>query len=57
MTVSQVLYLFISVDKLRIDDITTDEHGNDTYQAVKDAGKYKECKRTPGVSTTDLVGR
>jgi len=39
------------------DDITTDEHGNDTYQAVKDAGKYKECKRTPGVSTTDLVGR
>eukprot|EP00040_Diaphanoeca_grandis_P040222 m.261603 g.261603 ORF g.261603 m.261603 type:complete len:399 (-) comp42533_c0_seq1:98-1294(-) len=39
------------------DDITTDEFGNDTYQAVKDAGKYKECKRTPGVSTTDLVGR
>eukprot|EP00041_Stephanoeca_diplocostata_P011936 m.198293 g.198293 ORF g.198293 m.198293 type:complete len:383 (+) comp18740_c0_seq12:231-1379(+) len=39
------------------DDITTDEHGNDTYQAIKDAGKYKECKRTSGVSTTDLVGR
>lgn len=24
---------------------------------VKDAGRYKECKRTHGVSTTELVGR
>lgn len=31
--------------------------GTDTYQAVKDAGRYKECERTQGVSTTDLVGR
>jgi ethanolamine-phosphate cytidylyltransferase len=39
------------------DDITTDEFGNDCYQAVKDQGRYKEVKRTAGVSTTDLVGR
>lgn len=39
------------------DDITTDADGNDTYQIVKDAGRYRECKRTTGVSTTDLVGR
>lgn len=31
--------------------------GTDCYQAVKDAGLYKECKRTEGVSTTELVGR
>mmetsp|Transcript_2621 Transcript_2621/g.7856 ORF Transcript_2621/g.7856 Transcript_2621/m.7856 type:complete len:283 (+) Transcript_2621:74-922(+) len=39
------------------DDITTDENGVDTYKAIKEAGRYKECKRTQGVSTTDLVGR
>eukprot|EP00037_Helgoeca_nana_P017030 m.160692 g.160692 ORF g.160692 m.160692 type:complete len:367 (+) comp23805_c1_seq1:407-1507(+) len=39
------------------DDITTDENGVDTYKAIKDSGRYRECKRTPGVSTTDLVGR
>ncbi|CAG8525946.1 8554_t:CDS:2, partial [Racocetra fulgida] len=27
------------------------------YQAVKDAGRYRECKRTQGISTTELVGR
>lgn len=31
--------------------------GTDCYQAVKDAGLYRECKRTVGVSTTELVGR
>ena len=31
--------------------------GVDTYQIVKDQGRYKEFKRTAGVSTTDLVGR
>ena len=31
--------------------------GTDTYHIVKDAGRYKECQRTQGVSTTDLVGR
>lgn len=39
------------------DDITLDADGNDTYRYVKQAGKYKECKRTAGISTTDLVGR
>lgn len=31
--------------------------GTDCYQEVKDAGLYRECKRTQGVSTTELVGR
>ncbi|KAI8374328.1 uncharacterized protein BYT42DRAFT_400159 [Radiomyces spectabilis] len=39
------------------DDITTMADGTDCYQAVKDAGLYRECKRTKGVSTTELVGR
>lgn len=39
------------------DDITTTADGVDTYHLVKAANKYKECKRTAGVSTTDLVGR
>ena len=39
------------------DDITLTADGNDTYSIVKNAGRYKECKRTAGVSTTNLVGR
>jgi len=39
------------------DDITMTSDGVDTYHIVKEAGKYKECRRTEGVSTTDLVGR
>ncbi|KAJ3142582.1 Ethanolamine-phosphate cytidylyltransferase [Irineochytrium annulatum] len=39
------------------DDITTMADGSDCYQAVKDAGRYKECCRTQGVSTTEMVGR
>lgn len=39
------------------DDITTMADGTDCYQAVKEAGLYRECKRTVGVSTTELVGR
>ncbi|KAJ3045566.1 Ethanolamine-phosphate cytidylyltransferase [Rhizophlyctis rosea] len=39
------------------DDITTLADGTDCYQAVKDAGRYRECKRTQGVSTTEMVGR
>ena len=31
--------------------------GTDTYHIVKSAGRYKECQRTQGVSTTNLVGR
>jgi len=39
------------------DDLTMDADGNDTYRHVKEAGRYKEFKRTQGVSTTDIVGR
>ncbi|RHZ70270.1 hypothetical protein Glove_273g21 [Diversispora epigaea] len=39
------------------DDTTTTADGSDCYQAVKDAGRYRECKRTQGISTTELVGR
>ena len=39
------------------DDITTAADGTDCYHIVKSAGRYRECKRTQGVSTTDLVGR
>lgn len=39
------------------DDITLTVDGKDTYAEVKQAGRYRECKRTQGVSTTDLVGR
>jgi len=39
------------------DDITTAADGSDCYREVKEAGRYRECKRTQGVSTTELVGR
>lgn len=39
------------------DDITTDADGNDCYQVVKDLGMFVVVKRTPNISTTDLVGR
>ncbi|ELT87264.1 hypothetical protein CAPTEDRAFT_182386 [Capitella teleta] len=39
------------------DDITTTSDGQDTYHIVKAAKRYQECKRTKGISTTDLVGR
>eukprot|EP00842_Homolaphlyctis_polyrhiza_P002397 jgi/Hompol1/3158/HPOL_003143-RA len=39
------------------DDVTTMADGSDCYQVVKQAGRYKECKRTEGISTTDLVER
>lgn len=38
-------------------DITLDADGLDTYRYVKAAGRYKECQRTVGISTTDLVER
>ncbi|KAG8507560.1 NAD-dependent protein deacetylase sirtuin-7 [Galemys pyrenaicus] len=38
-------------------DITLTVDGRDTYEEVKQAGRYRECTRTQGVSTTDLVGR
>ena len=39
------------------DDITSDSSGADCYRFVKAAGRFKVVKRTPGISTTDLVGR
>ncbi|KAI9711077.1 MAG: hypothetical protein M1812_007271 [Candelaria pacifica] len=39
------------------DDITSDASGEDCYRYVKDAGRFLVVKRTPGISTTDLVGR
>lgn len=38
-------------------DITLDADGLDCYRFVKAAGRYRECQRTIGVSTTDLVDR
>ncbi|KAI9771362.1 MAG: hypothetical protein M1840_002332 [Geoglossum simile] len=39
------------------DDITTDSSGQDCYRHVRAAGRFLVVKRTPGISTTDLVGR
>lgn len=39
------------------DDITSDSSGEDCYRFVKAAGRFLIVKRTPGISTTDLVGR
>lgn len=39
------------------DDITSDSEGEDCYRYVKAAGRFLVVKRTPGISTTDLVGR
>ncbi|RLV93611.1 Ethanolamine-phosphate cytidylyltransferase [Spathaspora sp. JA1] len=39
------------------DDITTDANGEDCYQICKDLGRFVVVKRTPNISTTDLVGR
>ncbi len=39
------------------DDITSDAGGEDCYRFVKKAGRMKIVPRTPGISTTDLVGR
>lgn len=38
-------------------DVTVDADGLDTYRYVKGANRYRECQRTEGVSTTDLVSR
>lgn len=39
------------------DDITSDSSGEDCYRFVKAAHRFLVVKRTPGISTTDLVGR
>eukprot|EP00042_Codosiga_hollandica_P053933 m.718116 g.718116 ORF g.718116 m.718116 type:complete len:298 (-) comp58809_c1_seq15:1632-2525(-) len=40
-----------------LDDISTTADGVDSFKQVKDLGRYKECKRTDGISTTALIGR
>ncbi|KAJ2897298.1 putative ethanolamine-phosphate cytidylyltransferase [Zalerion maritima] len=44
-------------DVVHGDDITSDSSGEDCYRFVKAAGRFKVVKRTPMISTTDLVGR
>ncbi|RDW61100.1 phosphoethanolamine cytidylyltransferase-like protein [Coleophoma cylindrospora] len=44
-------------DVVHGDDITSDSSGEDCYRFVKAAGRFKVVKRTPSISTTDLVGR
>lgn len=39
------------------DDITTDKDGKDCYEEVKKMGRFIVVKRTPNISTTDVVGR
>jgi ethanolamine-phosphate cytidylyltransferase len=39
------------------DDITTTADGTDCYKEVKEAGRYREVRRTVGISTTEMVGR
>ncbi|KAJ8683917.1 hypothetical protein QAD02_019709 [Eretmocerus hayati] len=39
------------------DDPTTTADGKDSYHLVKEAGRYKQVKRTAGISTTNLVNR
>ncbi len=39
------------------DDVTSDSAGEDCYRFVKAAGRFKVVRRTPSISTTDLVGR
>eukprot|EP00357_Protocruzia_adherens_P011954 CAMPEP_0115021518 /NCGR_PEP_ID=MMETSP0216-20121206/30942_1 /TAXON_ID=223996 /ORGANISM="Protocruzia adherens, Strain Boccale" /LENGTH=453 /DNA_ID=CAMNT_0002393905 /DNA_START=117 /DNA_END=1478 /DNA_ORIENTATION=+ len=39
------------------DDITPNEHGVDSFDVLRKAGKLRVFKRTEGISTTDIVGR
>jgi ethanolamine-phosphate cytidylyltransferase len=39
------------------DDLAVNEFGEDACKPMKDAGKYREFKRTRGVSTTNIVGK
>ena len=39
------------------DDASTDANGADTYRFVKAAGRFKECERTDGISTTNVITR
>ncbi|XP_055384423.1 ethanolamine-phosphate cytidylyltransferase-like [Condylostylus longicornis] len=38
-------------------DITATFDGIDTYKIIKETNRYKELKRTPGISTTAIINR
>eukprot|EP00762_Andalucia_godoyi_P005363 ANDGO_06825.mRNA.1 Ethanolamine-phosphate cytidylyltransferase len=54
---------FEVVERFNIDwvahgeDLAVNEHGEDSYKRIRDAGKFKLIKRTEGISTTDLINR
>jgi len=37
------------------EDISYDENGIDVYKDIKEMGKYRTIKRTPGISTSDII--
>ena len=39
------------------DDIARDASGRDIYAEAKEKGRFKECKRTEGISTTMIIDR
>ena len=39
------------------DDPVIDKFGVDSYAFAKNVGRYRETRRIPGISTTDLIGR
>lgn len=39
------------------DDLALNADGKDSCAEMKEAGRYKEFKRTRGVSTTNIVGK
>lgn len=39
------------------DDIARDAEGNDIYAECKEKNRFRECKRTEGISTTELIDR
>ncbi|VDK46810.1 unnamed protein product [Cylicostephanus goldi] len=39
------------------DDLSISADGKDTFEEVKKANRYRECKRTAGVSTTVRYSR
>ena len=63
LTLSRYVSLFTPADEYGIDCIVHGDDpcylpdGTDAYAIPKKLGKYREIKRTEGVSTTDLVAR
>ncbi|GJJ13933.1 hypothetical protein Clacol_008190 [Clathrus columnatus] len=51
------LFFFWNANIATAHSIPQDAHGQDCYGTYKAEGKYLECKRTKGISTTDLIQR